>query len=157
MPRRLAALPVLVALNALAALPRPAAAVGEGEVQLAASGAWGWLERSGGGAALRLEGQYGLSESVAVRGGAGAWVGPTQAAALDLGVTYSLDVLRVVPFGEAGVALVGHGVGPELGLGGEYLVDRHWALALWGRYGLLHSPGGWAGLVTAGLRVGYVF
>src|SRR5438445_3558346 len=114
MPRLVAALVVLVPLVVLAALPLPAAAVGEGEVQLAASGAWGWLERSGGGAALRLEGQYGLTQSLAVRGGAGAWVGPTQAAALDLGFTYSLDVLRVVPFGEAGVAMVGHGIGPQL-------------------------------------------
>jgi hypothetical protein len=152
---RLAAL-----LVALVALPRSAAAVGESEAQVALSGGAGWLGRSGVAATLRLEGQYGLTESLALHGAAGAWLGATQAGVLDLGLTYSLDVLRVVPFVEAGVALlVGAevAVGPLVGVGGEYLVDRHWAVALWGRAGYLHGDGRWAGLVMAGARVGYVF
>jgi hypothetical protein len=147
-------------LIAALALPRPAAAVGEGEAQVALSGGAGWLARSGAAAALRLEGQYGLTESLAVHGAAGAWLGPTQAAVLDLGLTYSLDVFRVVPFAEAGVGLMPGSVvavGPLLGVGGEYLVDRHWAVALWSRYGYLHWNRQWAGAVTAGARVGYVF
>ena len=161
--------PSLMLLATLAALPRPAGAVGEDEAQAAASASWGWLETRGHGGVLRLEGQYGVTDGLALHATAGAsWHGATaaRAVAVEAGVTYALDILRVVPFGEAGLCVLGvaagaRGMGLQVGLGGEYLIDRHWALALVVRYAYLPLRlGGGPGrpsLLGAGLRLGYVF
>jgi hypothetical protein len=123
----------------------------------------------GDGGVVRLEGQYGLTESLALHGAAGvSWHGgaPARAVGLEAGATYAFDVLRVVPFVEGGLAFLhvsgGHrALGLQAGLGGEYLLDRHWGLALVARYAYLPLRlGGLAdhpGLLTVGLRLGYTF
>lgn len=104
-------------------------------------GAW----RSGG--LLGLEAQRGLSDSWALRAGAGfslhpaSDAGTARAVGGSAGVTYSVDVLRVVPFGELGAAfltVVGpdgrrQGLGFEGGLGATYFLSRRWTVALVGR------------------------
>jgi hypothetical protein len=65
-------------------------------------------------------------------------IGTIRATTAALGLVYAWDVLRVVPFGELGLAVsrLGGGVrqpgtflGPQLGAGASYLLDRRWALA----------------------------
>jgi hypothetical protein len=152
--------------------PGRALAVGEEEWQLAVMAGYGRLfagADQGGGALARLEGQRGLTDALAIH----ATLGPSQharaggALAATAGVTYAVDVLRVVPFFEGGLAFVaGAGrdaVGLELGAGGEYLIDRRWAVALVARYALLplrlRGPSGGSplGLLSVGVRVGRVF
>jgi hypothetical protein len=87
-----------------------------------------------------------------------------------LGATYSLDVVRWVPFVDLGFSLAdlrGGGassqrMGPQVGLGAEYLLSRRWTLAALARFDFfalrLSGHGSaypwWA---CAGLRVGRVF
>jgi hypothetical protein len=164
--------PALLLLPLLAAaLSRPAAAVGEDERQLAGAAGGGWLAGAGG-PLFRVEGQYGLSDVLALHGAVGAsWHGggDVLATAATAGVTYALDVLRVVPFFEGGLAFLDQrgvapartGLGLEAGLGGEYLLDRRWALALVGR--LAYLPLRLAGrgdaptLLALALRLGRTF
>jgi len=62
--------------------------------------------------------------------------------ALSLGATYSLDVVRWVPFVDLGLSLAdlrGGGassqrLGPQVGLGAEYLLSDRWTLAALARF-----------------------
>jgi hypothetical protein len=147
----------VVAATLTAAAPWTASAVGEDEWQLGAGGGFCQLRadgRGGPGFALRVEGQRGMSDLFALRAAVGSsWTGVAAAGARPAGWTRSFhavggatvayDVLRVVPFADLGVALAhvggtgirdAHGaLGFEAGVGGEYLVDRRWAVALIGR------------------------
>jgi hypothetical protein len=154
----------------------PCWAVGEEERQVAVAAGPGWLLGDGAaaGAGGRIEAQYGVSDVLAVHAGLGAsWHdrrgGTVRALALVAGVTYALDVLRVVPFLEAGVAFLDQGaaagrrdLGVEGGLGGEYLIDRRWAVALVARGTYLPlrlggGGGGRRGVVGVALRLGRRF
>jgi hypothetical protein len=143
------------------ATPGMAQAVAEEEWQLGASAGFASLRAAGrswpgaqaglelqrgftGGWSLGLAGDLSLHR-VPASGTEGART--SSAAGLAATVVYALDVLRVVPLAEAGVALVvlgGDGVerrghlGLELGLGAEWLLDRRWAVALIAR--LRHAP-----------------
>jgi hypothetical protein len=168
-PRSLRALGILTAV----ALSGRAWAVGEDERQLALAG--GAARLGGGGGFLgRAEGQFGISDALALHGALGAsWHprngGTTRATALVAGLTYAVDVLRVVPFFEGSLAIVdqrgGGGArldaGFEVGVGGEYLVDRHWAVALVGRLATLplglSGSGSAASLLSLALRLGRTF
>jgi hypothetical protein len=98
------------------------------------------------GLQIGVEGRYGLTEFWALRGAAHiSWHGgeggsqafpPVQTGTAVLGLAYAWDVLRVVPFAEAGVVLAGiradlpqSGLfaGVQLGAGVNYLIDRQWA------------------------------
>ena len=98
------------------------------------------------GLQIGAEGRYGLTEFWALRGAAHlSWHGgedgsqafpPVQTGTAALGLAYAWDVLRVVPFAEAGLALAGirgdlsqSGLfgGVQLGGGLNYLIDRQWA------------------------------
>jgi hypothetical protein len=90
------------------------------------------------------------------------------------GVTYAVDVLRLVPYIETGIGVISFGgavqtpgttLDAELGIGVDYLVTRHWALG-----GLLHyqftpaqlfgSPmdfGGTSFYFGASMRVSWLF
>jgi hypothetical protein len=135
-------------------------AAGAGYAQARADGRWapGWQ--------LSAEGLRGLTEAWALRGSlAGSWHpvdasgtapgGRVRTLAAAVGLVYAVDVLRVVPFAEAGLAVAhasqavrdpGTFVGLQLGGGASYLIDRRWALA-----GLLRAhafglrPGGGPG------------
>jgi hypothetical protein len=96
--------------------------------------------------------------------------GQRHVTALSLGTTYSLDVVRWVPFLDLGATLAdlrGDGassqrLGPQVGIGAEYLLSRRWTLAALGRFDYLvlrlRGPGGtypwWA---CAAVRIGRVF
>jgi hypothetical protein len=167
-------------LALVATLSRPpcALAVGEQERQLALAAGAALLAgdgRAAGGLLAGIEGQYGVSEVLALHVALGAsWHGGTagtvRATALVAGVTYAVDVLRVVPFFEAGLAFLdraggataGRELGGQVGLGGEYLLDRRWAVAVLARYAYvplrLSSPaGGPPSLLTLALRLGHTF
>jgi hypothetical protein len=100
--------------------------------------------------------------------------GRVQATAIALGFTYAVDVLRVVPFLEAGVALgfvtgdvrdARRDLGLEAGLGAAYLLTPRWALAALVRY--QHFPLRLGGadpifattpaILAAGVRLARVF
>ncbi len=104
--------------------------------------AWG----AGGGVDL----QYGLTDAWGLRGAAeGAWMAPDGGAAALLqttaGVVYTWDVLRLLPLVEAGLsgatlrAKTGSqtNLGVQVGLGADYLLNRHWSMGLIGRFGYL--------------------
>jgi len=90
---------------------------------------------------------------------------------LTLGATYSLDVVRWVPFVDLGLSvfdLRGGGsassqyLGPQVGLGADYLLSRGWSMAALARFDYLalrlHGSGDshpW--LTTIGLRLGRIF
>jgi hypothetical protein len=158
-------------------LSAPAWGAGVDEKQISASLALAVRGSLRSGVQASIEAAMGLSDSWAARGGASfVWL-PKQASAgadrvttLSLGATYSFDVLRWVPFLDLGISLAdrrGDGVsvqslGPEAGLGVEFLLSRRWTLALLARFDYLalrlHGPGGsspWLG--CAGLRLGRVF
>jgi hypothetical protein len=166
----------MVVVVLVLALPAPSAAVGEDERQLAVTAGAGRLSPAAGEAAwgpvVRLEGQYGVTDSLALHAAlGGSWHGggPVRTLGAVAGVTYAIDVLRVVPFFEGGLAFQGQGGGPpgrsdlglEVGLGGEYLLDRSWALAVAGRVTYLpvhlSGSGGTASLLSLGLRLGRTF
>jgi hypothetical protein len=167
---------VLAVVSALAlALPARARAVGEDERQLALLAGAARLDDGSAGLLGRIEGQFGLSDVLALHLALGAsWHsrtgGTARATGLAAGVTYALDVLRVVPFFEGGLAIVDQrggdraarlDAGAEVGLGGEYLLDRRWAVALVGRFAYLPLPlsgsGGAASFLTLALRLGRMF
>lgn len=175
------------ALGALAGvapcLPAPLHAAAEEEWQLG-------LMLSGGGAVVSddmdwgggvaADVQYGLSDALALHGALGtSWFqAPSQeAGALGTrsgvaGVVYTLDVLRVLPFAEAGVAVVSASgpypqarldLGLQLGLGGDYLLDRRWSLGLVAQYtylpvelkGASRGAAGAPALVALAVRLSY--
>ncbi len=138
----------------LAAWAAPAqAAPGEDEWQLSARLGLGDLDVDGrkplgvlGGADL----EYGFNDAWAARLSLGSGFHPVDADLKNhlpggtarttfalVGVTYTFDVLRLVPFIQTGVGVINFGgavVKPgtafdaELGLGADYLMTRHWSV-----------------------------
>ena len=151
------AVPLLSAVGAVLALatgaPRARAAAGEDEWQVSARLGLGDVDLGGhaplgGVAGVDLE--YGLSDAWAVRGALGTGLHPVDARPKDqvpggtartttalIGVTYTFDVLRLVPYVQTGVGVInfagavkspGTALDAELGLGADYLLTRRWAL-----------------------------
>jgi hypothetical protein len=164
----------------LCLLPCPARATGPGEKQISASLGFalaGGDDSARPGMQAGVEATMGFTDSWAGRAAvSSSWQpepapgGPGHVTAASLGMTYSLDVLRWVPFLDLGVSLAdlrGGGassqrLGPQVGLGAEYLLSRRWTLAALARFDYLalrlRGPAGthpwWA---CAGLRIGRVF
>lgn len=82
--------------------------------------------------------------------------GPTIGEALG-GVVLALDVLRVVPYGEAMIGAIitpdSLGASYRLGLGADYLLSKTFSLGLVARYRGLSDNLGGDGLFTAQLRL----
>jgi len=152
----------------------PAFAAGSGEKQVAASlglALAGNDDSTRPGMQAGVEATLGLSDAWAGRlAVSSSWQPQRHVTALSLGTTYSLDVVRWVPFVDLGVSLAdlrGDGassqrIGPQVGLGVEYLLSRRWTLAALARFDYfalrLRGPGGahpWWG--CAGFRIGRVF
>jgi hypothetical protein len=156
----------------------------EGELLLAAGGAYAGARADGRwahGGQLQVEGQYGLDDAWSVRAGLELGLHGTEAdgvrpggrarrTAVAAGVVYALDVLRVVPYAQLGLAVqnLGGAVsdartdgGFDLALGADYLIDRRWALGLVLRAQLFPLPlggerghfGGTPSVLAAGLRL----
>jgi hypothetical protein len=156
---------------------RPGLALEQDEWLAAAavSGNWAWVsDGNAPGLGLGLEGQRGLSDLWAARGAVefDLFREPSQHWRRDLtfeiGAAAAFDVLRAVPFVEAGVALTLADLGGDAGtatraglhagLGVEYLIDRAWSVGgvLRGRVTPLSlaGPDGSVGLVVgASLRL----
>jgi hypothetical protein len=133
--------------------PLAARAVGEQEWQLSARLGIGNLhidQRSPFGPVTALELEYGFSDAWALRAMAGTsahdvdgrmedhapggWARTTSALA---GLTYTFDVLRMVPYAQLAIGFVRfHGavlkprteMAGELGLGADFWLDRRWAV-----------------------------
>lgn len=168
----------------------PARAAGEGEWQVAAQAGYATVAADGrnpSGWQAGADVQYGFSDAWAARlsfstsrhgitknDDAGLPGGRVLSQSAVAGVTYSIDVLRVVPTVELGVALLlvngdviqpRSGIGIEAGLGAEYFLDRHWTLGVSFRY--LFAPADVATFppaldrtpffFSAGLRAGRIF
>jgi hypothetical protein len=159
---------------------RHAGAVGEGERQVA--GALGFAITQDGatraGAQGGVEGALGISDSWAARASVDVSLHPGSDAqprriftALSFGFTYAFDVLRFVPFVDLGLIVADvrasgqdarQKLGPQGGIGLEYLLSRRWTLAGLARAEYLGlrlagdtEPQPWR--VTAAVRVGRVF
>jgi hypothetical protein len=139
---------------ALSAPPRVSgAAAGEDEWQVSARLGLGDVDvdsRAPLGAVTGLDVEYGLTDAWAVRLSGSAGFHPVDARAMDhapggqvrtstalIGLTYTFDVLRLVPYAETGIGIInfagavkspGTGFDAELGLGADYLLTRRWAL-----------------------------
>jgi hypothetical protein len=158
----------------------PAHAAGAGETQVAPSLGFalaGTDDSAHPGMQAGVEASFGVSD---------AWTGrmaissswqpqpasssPRHVTTLSLGTVFSLDVVRWVPFLDLGFSLAdlrGDGassqrLGPQVGLGVEYLLSRRWTLAALASFDYfvlrLRGPGGshpW--LASAALRIGRVF
>ena len=156
---RMAAALLIGAALVLTALPARAE---QRELQLGLQPVYGLTyiderQPSGGGAGMHLS--YGITDAVTVQLSGGATVHPlselkdrmlpagtllTWQAGLSL--VYALDIVRVVPFFEAGVGVLGVQVstakkvdnllnlGVSLGLGADYLINRRWAVGVQVRY-----------------------
>jgi opacity protein-like surface antigen len=158
----------------------PAHAAGAGETQVSASLGFALAGADDGarpGMQAGVEATLGFSDAWAGRiEVSSSWQpepassSPRQVTALSLGTVYSLDVVRWVPFLDLGFSLAdlrGDGassqrLGPQVGLGAEYLLSRRWtltALASFDYFVLrIRGPGGahpW--LACAALRIGRVF
>ncbi|HJX63151.1 MAG TPA: hypothetical protein VJ860_04275 [Polyangia bacterium] len=168
-----------VNLLILCAAPCPARATGAGEKQFSASLGFALAGEDDArpGMQAGVEAMMGLTDAWAGRAAlSGSWQpesasgSPRYVTAVSLGATYSLDVVRWVPFVDLGLSLAdlrregasSQRMGPQVGLGAEYLLSRRWALAALARFDFfalrLAGSGGtrpwWA---CAGLRVGRVF
>jgi len=137
-----------VALALLAVAMTTAARASEGEWLVAGGAGAAWLRQGGAwhpGGVLGLEGQYGVTDAWLLRATLdGSWhasSGDTRPRALggSAGITYAVDVLRVIPFAELGVAVADLGgvaggartdLGVDVGVGAEYLLTRRWSLSL---------------------------
>ena len=134
---------------------RPARAAGEGEWQLSARLGGGTVSidnRSPWGPVGGVDLEYGLTDAWAARLSVGASLNPVDAdmrarlpggkvsstTAL-AGITYTFDVLRLVPYGELSLGFVRFGgavtqphstLASELGLGADYLLNRRWAVGI---------------------------
>lgn len=159
-------------------LPVPASAVDRGEASLSAGAglAVAAQDQSRAGAQVEFRVLRGLGDSWAARLGLQtAWI-PTSGSAVHFttqsaGVTWAADVLRLVPFADFGVAVAdirGGGLrgnqrlGPQLGIGADYLLSRHLALTLLARgdYFALRLAGGSETpptQITVGLHLARVF
>ena len=164
----------------LCAAPFPARATGPGEKQIAASVGFalaGGDDSAQPGMQAGVEATMGFTDAWAGRAAvSSSWQpepasgGPGHVTALSLGATFSLDVVRWVPFADLGFSLAdlrGDGassqrLGPQVGLGAEYLLSRRWTLAALARFDYLalrlRGPAGshpwWA---CASIRLGRVF
>jgi outer membrane protein W len=112
---------------------------------------------SGGGGNLQLS--YGITDAVAIQLHGGLTAHPLDAdpdkmlaAGLlmtwqgSVGVMYALDIVRVVPYFEASVGVLGVttrtamntktviNAGAEIGLGADYMLNRRWAVGVAVRY-----------------------
>lgn len=132
-------------------------AVGEDERQIALTAGYARVTTDGrrpAGLAAGLEGQYGLSDTWSARLGLALSLHPVdedalrpgglvRAVSVVAGVTYAVDVLRLIPFVDLGFGLLDVGgdvasyrrdMGFELGVGAEYLLSPKWTLAALARY-----------------------
>jgi hypothetical protein len=179
MPGRLFQGLLIATLAIFVAASSPVHAAGAGEKQVAA--ALGGALTGGGdlnpGMQAGVEAALGLTDTWAGRAAvSGSWQpspgsdGPRHVTALTLGGTYSLDVLRWVPFLDLGFSLAdlrGNGassqrLGPQVGLGVEYLLSRRWTLAALARFDyfalrLAGPASGQPWWASAAIRVGRVF
>jgi hypothetical protein len=134
---------------------------------------------SGGGGIAHLS--YGITDAVGIQLQGGATVHPLSALMDDMhmlpagllttwqasaGVVYALDIVRVVPFFEASVGILGTlmqtdagiqrtlDAGISLGLGADYLITRRWAVGVAIRYhAFLTDPSKIPIYLTVGPRV----
>jgi hypothetical protein len=162
--------PIVLGLTLLAA-PRAASALdaGDWQVGLTANLAAGFDDGVHPGGGGRLDGRYGITDALSAWAAVGSlwWSTPrytTRVTSASAGLTLAFDVLRTVPFVSLGVAAAevdGTRLGGELNVGGEYLFDPKWSLALVGSVQLLpirlggSKPDG--GAVALGLRLGRTF
>jgi len=133
------------------------AAAGDGELVLSLDPIYStidWDQRQPHGGGLALEAQYGLSDSLWL---SGTWfyaahdakardtlpAGLLSVGGAFVGLDYSFDVLRVIPFVQLGLgAFLEHGAGYatamdfglHAGLGADFLVTRGFSLGLVVRY-----------------------
>ena len=147
---------VLLALAVSLALARPAAATGEREWQVSLRAGAGTVNvdnRKPWGLAGGLDIEYGLTDAWAVRAsfegsthdvskesdGDMRPEGSVRATAALLGLTYTVDVLRLVPYGtlQAGICNLGGAVtvpqtllAMQLGVGADYFVSRRFLAGL---------------------------
>jgi hypothetical protein len=144
---------VLSALQVLLGAGGAAAAAGEREWQVSARVGLGDVDVDGRaplGAVAGADLEYGFTEAWAVRLSAavglhpvdaqkdGAAPGGTVRTTVALaGLTYTFDVLRLVPYLEGGVGVIdyagavrspGATLDAELGVGADYLLTRRWAV-----------------------------
>jgi hypothetical protein len=157
--RLLCALLATIAL----AVPRAARAAGEDEWQVSAR--LGGANKNGSptsswGLAGALDLEYGLSDAWSLRVSVGTLshpvpavkdvspAGSLRATSGLAGITYTFDVLRLVPYFETGIGVVywsGAGIqdhaalAAELGVGADYLLTPRWALGGCAQY--LFAPG----------------
>ena len=171
---------VLAALITLCALPGAALAAGEGEKQVAADLGFalaGVADKARSGVQVGAEAAWGLNDSWAGHAGASYAFLPGQPAGglrhlttVTLGATYSLDVVRWVPFVDLGLSVAdlrggsasSQYLGPQVGLGADYLLSRGWSLAALARFDYLALRLRGSGdsrpwLTTIGLRLGRIF
>jgi hypothetical protein len=112
---------------------------------------------SGGGANMQIA--YGITDAVAVQVHGGLTAHPLDADMMKMtpagllltwhasaGVMYALDIVRVVPYFEASLGVLGTttylgggaktavSLGAEVGLGGDYMISRRWAVGVALRY-----------------------
>ena len=170
---------------AAAVFPSAAEALDEGDWQLGLAAQYAHVTAEGRAAAglgARLDARYGATDAWSLWGAIGSsWQpvtgggqrpdGTVRASTGSLGVTFALDVLRVIPFAEAGLAIVDLGgavthrqraLGGELALGAEYLLDPRWSFAAVARYQYcplrIDGDGGARpSLFTLGVRFGRSF
>jgi hypothetical protein len=142
-----------MALAVVLLAARPARAVGEDEWQLAGRLGVGDLHidnRSPVGATAVVELEYGLTDAWAARVMLGtgfhpvdkrmsdnAPEGTVRATAALIGLTYTFDVLRMVPYAQMAVGLVNFAgavfvprssMAAELGLGADYWLTKRWGV-----------------------------
>jgi hypothetical protein len=172
-----AAVPVGILLGALASVSTPALAAGEGEWQLALRAGPGTVNVDGRkpwGLATALDLDYGLSDAWAVRATIAGSIHPVdrtlnedgiklpggsvQTAAALAGLTYTIDVLRLIPYAnlEVGVIRFAGAVttpetvfAAELGIGADYFLSRRWTTGVSFQY--LFAP---ADLISDPLNLG---
>jgi hypothetical protein len=179
------------ALLALAAAPGAArAAAGEQDWQLSLRLGAGTVDvdgRTPPGIVTGADVEYGFTDAWAVRLSVAAGFHPVSERASDhapggtlrtttalVGVTYTFDVLRLVPYLETGVGVInfggavkapGTGFDAELGLGTDYLLTRRWSVGGVLQYQftpvqLFSSPmdfGGTSFYFVLSARVSYIF
>jgi hypothetical protein len=155
----------------------PARGVDQGEWQVAAGPAFALLvqgRNATSGLGGRLEGRYGLRDDSAVWVAVGSSWHPraaetVRASGASAGFSLAFDVLRIVPFLEAGAAVAnlrgavtrGRYLGFDGAAGVEYLLDRRWSAAAVARYQYLPvrlaGTGDNPGVLTLGLRLARTF
>jgi hypothetical protein len=183
------AVAALVALGIGVAAATPARAAGANEVQAALRFGAGWLNVGDKPWApvVGLDVEYGINDAWALRGSlegyshsvsadatTGVPAGTERLGAALFGVAYTVDVLRLVPYGEVQFGIV-HIGGPlaspttklasELGIGGDYYVTRRLRAGLSFQYlyepvDLLSNPtefGNSPFMFSATARVSWVF